>query len=929
MMTDRSTKEFQITDYVHSFEKSLNYLAGAILAIIAAAIGYLASKSQQNMALLEMFQNIYDDPKETICVFMAVLSTLPYYVYYTLKENLAWNACNVKRDHVGLFKIGIIYEICVMSFLYLLFQGNTDYACFKLVVSLVNIVLVGVYLFFLYKEYTAEQELHIGYFIVVIISTFLLFIVLCINSLYKMKANINEQKYTLIPLVLIFFFNAVINIGFLTPADKSTAETGIISNRIKIMIPIISMSIFTVTVIYCFLHFDEDWVIMTSAAVWITAYEIVISCIKCRDSKQKVVWCIVSFVVFVTTLPAVICGNGLLFCELAIDWLILIGVSIYCAAIKYWGYILKFLFISEQESKSRLMNIMAWYRNSFLGSMLFILAVLLPGKRFTLLLFTIIFCSLVSELYISAYVFKGTINNKKWAYSLGRIIEFLAIILPVAVFAFESLFYTKLQVINYSVSLPAGVEISIVVLALVLVFEYVLKSWSGKSFKIRWLFDRKALFQALTEAAENLNLLRKQVPWDKNAGNFWMILISWIVYILLAGCYLFFSPFVSKNGMHGLLIIGVIVAADWFFLTRKLLDYYIDRMKEGTQMVQFKKIFDAKWKECLNSLDEFKEIKAEQFYMGDRLRPILFFLGSSYGRHGQLENNDYNVIAKTACSLELIHKSSVIFDDYIDDDTLRKGKDTFHVQYDSKGDDSNRKVISVLILLGNAMLAKAQINFAECKKYFKCDDAATIENMKRLSEMIGDLCLGCYKEISLADYGRQSEGEIKKIIGMETVSLIAGSLSLGYSCFHKDQGNMDGKAIEELGEAFGYVFQYLNDLEPFSHRESYEKHKGKKNKVNYEDKNLAMLKMYQAVTGEEKDKFYQNSYEEIISLYKKYNIEQEVLEDVNKEIEKIKQALEKLSVGNEDWVKEFKYLFDLAISEKEWSNKIENLQETP
>lgn len=165
----------------------------------------------------------------------------------------------------------------------------------------------------------------------------------------------------------------------------------------------------------------------------------------------------------------------------------------------------------------------------------------------------------------------------------------------------------------------------------------------------------------------------------------------------------------------------------------------------------------------------------------------------------------------------------------------------------------------------------------------------------------------------MADYDRQSQDEIKEIVGMETVSLIKGSLSLGYRCFHREQSNQDGKAIEELGEAFGYVFQYLNDLEPFSHRESYEKHKGKKSKVNYEDKNLAMLKLYQAVTGEEKDKFYQNSYEEIIDLYKKYNIEQEVLEDVNKEIEKIKQALEKLSVGNEDWVKEFKHLFVFAV----------------
>lgn len=921
----RGKKEFRIGDYVHCFEKSLNYLAGAILAILAAGIGYIASEPSQNISLLEMLQNIYDDPRETICVFMAVLSALPYYVYYTIKENLAWNADNGKRDHLELLKIGILYEICIMSFLYLLFQGDTHYTCFKMVVSMINIVLIGIYFCILVKTY--KRELHIGYFFMVLIAVFLVFIILNGKSIYRLKTGMDAQNDNLIPLVLIFFFNTIINTIFLIPASRSTAETGIISNRIKIMIPIISMSIFTVTVVYCFLHFDQDVLIMISAAVWITLYEIVISCIKCRNSRRKVVWCIISFVIFVAAIPAVIYRNKSLPCELAIDWLILIGVGIYCAAIKYWGYILKSLFISKPESKSRLMNIMVWYRNSILGSMLFILAVLLPSGRFPWLLLTIIFCSLVSECYISKYIFSDSAAMKGCAYTVGRIIEFLAIILPVAVFALERSSYIKWEpTMECRVPLKAGIEVCIAGLAVVLILGYALRNWREYSFKISWPFDRKEVWQALTEAFASLkSLLGTQVSRDKNVGNFETVLVSWSVYIVLAGCYLSYFPFVSKKRMAGLVLVGIVVAFDWFSLTCRLLDYYIDRMKEGTKMVLFKKIFDAKWKECLGSLNEFKEIKAKQFYTGDRLRPILFFLGSSYGRHGTLDENDYNMIAETACSLELIHKSSVIFDDYIDQDTLRKGKDTFHVQYASKSDDNNRRMINVLILLGNAMLAKAQINFANCKGYFKCDDAAAIENMKRLSEMVKDLCLGCYKEISLAKYSHQSMPEIQKIIELETVSLIKGSLSLGYRCFHEEQGNRDGETIEELGQAFGNVFQYLNDLEPFSHRNSYEQHKGEKTKMNYTDKNVAMLKLYQKVTGEEKDNFYQNSYEEIIDLYTKYNIEQDVLEDVTKEIEKIKIALENLSVGNEDWVKEFTSLFNLAISKKKWTEQIANL----
>lgn len=333
-------------------------------------------------------------------------------------------------------------------------------------------------------------------------------------------------------------------------------------------------------------------------------------------------------------------------------------------------------------------------------------------------------------------------------------------------------------------------------------------------------------------------------------------------------------------------------------------------------MNKFRKVFQESWIKCLDTLEEFKETDAKQFHVGDRLRPILFFFGSSYGRYGKLSDKDYEMIAQAACSLELIHKSSVMFDDYIDNDTMRKSEQTFHVQYTDT---------YVLILLGNAMLAKAQINFANCKHNFKCSEDSTIKNMQGLSKIVMDLCTGCYREINRADYSKQSLNDIEKIIYLETVSLIKGSIGLGYSCFHEDQGHKDRENLEELGEAFGYVFQYLNDLEPFSQKDLYEQHKGSKSNFDYGKKNVAMLILYQKLSDEEKKVFDKRDYGETIKLYDKYDVEQVVLNKVTEKMDRIKQLLGDMKSGNDDWINAFKFLFNLALKEKNWKDKVTSL----
>lgn len=913
-----NTKEFRIKDYVNAFEKSLNYMTGAILAILVAGMSwYIVTEPNWKIMLPQVLQNIHDDPKELLGLIAAVLSTLPYYFYYSLKDNISWNECSGSRDNFGLGKICVLYEICIMSFFYLLLQGEVCFAGSKLIISFISMILIIFYCLFL-KEGKKKGE-HIGYFVAVIILALLFFGGLFINSLHNFWKYSGNQNYASLIFMLLFFFNAGVNIFFLTKCDASE-EIGIISNRIKIIIPVTSISIYTVSLVYCFYYFKDNSWIMLFVALWISVYEIIISCITVDNERTKMIWCVVSFIIFILGIPIAIHIRKLPN-ELTLNWFILVGISIYMAAIKYWGYILKLLYgeKGKKESEARIMNIMIWFRNSILGSMLFILVVILANERYHILLITMIVGALITEFFISRLIFGiSTQNVDSKIYSRGRIAEFLAIILPLVIFVFENIHNFNLEsYLKCKKDIPASSIALGAVLCVIILCVYILYKLKGnEQLKLPEL-GLKQEIKELLRYFWNIRLVSKHRLPDKNSRNFWIIVISWCLYIFLAVLCVCSIPSVLGYRLWGVILMVAIVGGDWRALSKKLLDYYIERMEDGKNIMEFLDAFNREWEKCLEELGDFKEKDAKQFQLGNRLRPLLFFLGSSYEYYNNLEDEFYSNVAKASCSLELIHKSSVMFDDYIDQDDQRNGEETFYKQY---------KNVNTLILLGNAMLAKAQINFAECRTIFKCSENALVDNMKKLSKITYDLCLGCYQELSRADYDRQNLEEIDKIIYLETVSLIKESMGLGYSCFHEGrQGDKEYGRIEKLGESFGYIFQYLNDLEPFSQKSLYEKHKGKIERFDYGRKNIALLTLYNYISDEEKFIFEEHNYDKLVQLYQKYNVEQEILNRAKEKLNEIKEVLEDLKAGNTEWVEAVKALFNFALEKKGWEEKIPKL----
>ena len=95
-------------------------------------------------------------------------------------------------------------------------------------------------------------------------------------------------------------------------------------------------------------------------------------------------------------------------------------------------------------------------------------------------------------------------------------------------------------------------------------------------------------------------------------------------------------------------------------------------------------IVDAKLASCINGLskscpDNLREaMRYSLLSPGKRLRPVLCLLGAE-ALGGSIENAISN-----AAAVEMIHSYSLIHDDLpaMDDDDLRRGRPTCHIQFD-------------------------------------------------------------------------------------------------------------------------------------------------------------------------------------------------------------------------------------------------------
>lgn len=186
---------------------------------------------------------------------------------------------------------------------------------------------------------------------------------------------------------------------------------------------------------------------------------------------------------------------------------------------------------------------------------------------------------------------------------------------------------------------------------------------------------------------------------------------------------------------------------------------------------------------------------------GKRVRPLLAFAA------GELVGADVERVNMVAAAVELIHAYSLVHDDMpcMDNDVLRRGKPTCHVQYDE----------ATALLVGDSLQALAYQLLSEHR--LNDDAERQLEMIKLLGVASGSRGMAGGQAVDLASVGKAlTLPELEYMHICKTGALIRASILLGAQCGSGKQGNpLDANQIDRLdhyGKLVGLAFQVVDDV---------------------------------------------------------------------------------------------------------------------
>ena len=180
---------------------------------------------------------------------------------------------------------------------------------------------------------------------------------------------------------------------------------------------------------------------------------------------------------------------------------------------------------------------------------------------------------------------------------------------------------------------------------------------------------------------------------------------------------------------------------------------------------------------------------------GKRVRPLLTFAA------GELAGASAERLPIAAAAVELIHAYSLVHDDMpcMDDDVLRRGKPTCHVQYDE----------ATALLVGDSLQTLA---FQLLAEHRLCDDAQRqLEMIKLLAVASGSRGMAGGQAIDLASVGKSlTLPELEFMHIHKTGALIRAAVLLGAQCGSLAPAQLD--KLDRFGKSIGLAFQVVDDL---------------------------------------------------------------------------------------------------------------------
>ncbi len=179
---------------------------------------------------------------------------------------------------------------------------------------------------------------------------------------------------------------------------------------------------------------------------------------------------------------------------------------------------------------------------------------------------------------------------------------------------------------------------------------------------------------------------------------------------------------------------------------------------------------------------------------GKRVRPLLV-LAASQAVHG-----DRDAAMRAACAVELIHAYSLVHDDMpcMDNDVLRRGKPTVHVQFGE----------AQAMLAGDAMQALA---FEVLTPDEGMAPALQARLCSLLARSAGHAGMAGGQAIDLASIGKPlGEHALRDMHHRKTGALLQASVLMGAACGSATAPQW--AALADYGDALGLAFQVVDDI---------------------------------------------------------------------------------------------------------------------
>ncbi|HSD35983.1 MAG TPA: farnesyl diphosphate synthase [Rhodocyclaceae bacterium] len=180
---------------------------------------------------------------------------------------------------------------------------------------------------------------------------------------------------------------------------------------------------------------------------------------------------------------------------------------------------------------------------------------------------------------------------------------------------------------------------------------------------------------------------------------------------------------------------------------------------------------------------------------GKRVRPLLAFAA------GEMTGAPPERLDAVACALESIHVYSLVHDDMpcMDDDVLRRGKPTVHVQYDQ----------ATALLVGDALQTLA---FEQLSTPGLFGDASNqLRAVAMLAKASGSRGMAGGQAIDLDSVGKSITREELEFMHIhKTGALIRAAVMLGALAGSTDDATLD--RLNHFGKCIGLLFQVVDDI---------------------------------------------------------------------------------------------------------------------